>query len=259
MIIKIDKNIIRFVILFVILIFLNGCLSYYYVPNSHNVPLLQDKNEGRVLMAVSGGENFGGAELMGAYSLTRHFGVMANGFFNSQGFYSGGGYFGEIGAGYFNSLYKKIVFETYGGIGWGEITYLDLLNDKSFVNYSRYFIQPSIGFTSSSFDIAVSSRFCWLNFQDVDDICSSEKENLCKSSFLFEPAFTIRSGWEYFKLQCQIGYSTNLNNPTLLQETFNFCIGGSFFITNRDKSKRKVKNHSPPVNKLNRRRNSFKK
>ncbi len=258
MIFKFGKSVIRTVFLFVLVISLNSCLSYYYVPNSHNVPLFQDKKEVRVTMGGSMGENFGGAEIQGAYSLTKHIGIMANGFFNSQGYYSGGGYFVEIGSGYFKSFNSKIVFETYGGFGFGETTNLNILGAKSWVNYSRYFIQPSIAYASENFDIAFSSRFCGLDFRDVDDLYLLDKEPLSTFSYLFEPALTVRGGWQLIKFQFQIGYSENLNNPTLMQEKFNFNIGISISIIDENKPKHKIHKQSQRINKHYRKRNSSK-
>jgi len=229
-----EKNTFRILCFIAVFISLNSCTSYYYVPNSHNVPLFQNEKEAIVNIAGSSGENFGGAELQVAYAFTKNFGFMVNGFFNSQGYYSGGGFFVEAGTGYFKSLHRNIVFETFVGIGIGEITFKNALGKKSTLNYTRYFIQPAIGYTLDYFDIAVSSRFCGLGFHNINDVLPPEDEILSTSSFLIEPALTIRAGWNLVKIRCQIGYSVNLNNTDLIQENLNLSFGVCFVIPSKD-------------------------
>ena len=230
-----------------ILLIFNSCTHYYYAPNMHNVPLFQEEKEMRIAVAKSGGDEFKGVEFQGAYSFTKNFGVMANGFFvnTQEGGEYGKGKLVELGAGYFKPLNKYFVFETYGGFGWGKAENQYAPGFTSTANFERYFIQPAIGFTSNWFDVAISSRICGLYYDKVDHNISSnsyEIEDLDyiedhTSSYLFEPALTVRGGWKYVKVQLQLGYSHNLNNPELQQEKLNANIGLYFSLSDKYREK----------------------
>ena len=263
------NNIFQALGLMIILASLNSCNHYYYAPNAHNVPLFQEKNEARITIARSGGDEFVGTEFQSAYSITKNIGVMFNGFFvlpgndgglgsNEMGeffnpIYSsnttnaawGKGHLFEFGVGYFKALNKYFVFETYGGFGWGKATNQYDRSSTSTVNFRRHFIQPSIGFTTEWFDIAFSTRFCGLQYNNIDyniKIDSYDKVDLeyienNRFSVLFEPAITLRGGWRYIKIQTQWGLSRNLNNPKLAQEILNGNIGIYVVITDKYKKK----------------------
>ena len=231
--------------LFAILTALSSCTHYYYAPNSHNVPLFQKQNEARISVATSRGDEFEGTEIQSAYSITKNVGLMLNGFYvNPQdGSEWGKGNLVEFGVGYFKPMGKYFVFETYGGFGKGKAINQYGLG-KSTAKFSRYFVQPSIGFTTPWFDIAASSRFCWLDFYKIEydkinlnDIVDLDYIKDHNSSFLFEPALTVRGGWKYIKFQMQLVLSKNLTTPELQQEKVNFNIGVYAVITDKYRSK----------------------
>ena len=220
---------------------LSSCSHYYYAPNSHNVPLFQEKKEARISVAASGGDEFEGIEVQSAYSITNNVGVMVNGFVvqPQEGSEWGKGNLIEAGIGFFKPLGKNFVFETYGGFGQGSVTNKYRIGESTF-KFSRYFVQPSIGFTTPWFDIAASVRICELSYLQLDNNNTNSldkaeldyiKDN--KTSLLFEPALTIRGGWKYIKGQMQVGLSQNLTNPDFQQEEFNVNIGVYFTIASK--------------------------
>ncbi len=74
-----------------------------YVPSTHNVPLLTEKNEGR----ISGAIGLNHSELQLSYSPVKHLGLMSN-------FYLGTpGVSGEYGLGYYNKIGNHFLIETY--------------------------------------------------------------------------------------------------------------------------------------------------
>ena len=87
--------------------------------------------------------------------------------------------------------------------------------------------------TFNAFDIALSSGFSRLNFRKIDksvDPNSMYYDDLVelegtKTSFLFEPALTVRGGWESVKLQLQYLFSFNMTNKYLNFEPGKFSIG----------------------------------
>ncbi len=217
-----------------IMIHLTSCAHYYYAPNAQNVPLLKEKKDTKLTVALSSGDEFTGFEAQFATAVSDKIGIMANlitASGNEDNGESGSGSMFEIGAGYFKPLGKRFVFETYGGIGYGTVSNkYDPGTSK--VKFTRLFVQPSIGFTTSWIDIALSTRLAGLNYHSVaysgiENHDSSDLEYIKdnKFSFLFEPAFTVRAGWDQLKFQLQLVLSKNLNNSALQQEESNFNLG----------------------------------
>ncbi len=226
-------------VLFFLAVFLiiTECTPYYYAPNMHNVPLFQGKNEFRLDFSGSTGQEYSGYEVQTAIAPTDNFGIMLNGFkVKKEDNYDnrwGKGYLIEGAIGTFLPVDKHSIFEFYGGMGYGSVE--NGYNDQSssILNFNRFFIQPSIGFTSNYFDMAISSKLCGLKYNNIKlhgNIESDDLENITyinqhPFSILFEPAFTLRCGWKYLKIQFQMGFSKNLSNPELKQEKLNMNLG----------------------------------
>lgn len=231
-------NFLKSILLITLVIPFTSCVHYYYAPNGHNVPLLKEKGETKIVAALSGGDEFTGFEAQFSSAVAKNIGIMAN-FMTGSGEEnyesgrneSGKGTFFEIGTGYYKPLGQRFVFETYGGIGLGSINN-EYSQGDSKVKFTRLFIQPNIGYKVRGFEVALSSRFSGLNYHSVIsnnlepyDQYDLEYIKNNKFSFLFEPALTIRGGGEKFKIQLQLVLSENLNNRNLMQETGNFNIG----------------------------------
>ncbi|MBL4655598.1 MAG: hypothetical protein JKY33_07235 [Bacteroidia bacterium] len=216
-----------------ILLTLNSC-NIYYAPNAHNVPLFKEKGEMRISAILSqGGYDYKGMEIQGAYAITDKIALSANGFMahaeDDNSPKSGRGSFLEIGPGYYKPLNKHFVFETYTGIGAGKV--YNRYRDRSIstVNFLRYFVQPSIGFTSKVFDAALSSRICGLYYYSVHSNSIENSESLFALQYalplLIEPALTIRLGWKNVKIQGQFGVSIILNDPEFDYDEHNLNLG----------------------------------
>ncbi|MGV6844636.1 MAG: hypothetical protein ACWA42_00735 [Lutibacter sp.] len=210
----------------------SNCEHYYYVPNAQNVPLFKKKNKTKINIALSGQSDSKGIDAQIATAVTDHVGIIANliSVSGRDGKEFGDGTFFEIGTGYFKPLGQNFVFETYGGVGLGSVkNYYDPGNSKA--KLTRYFIQPSIGYTTRGFEIALSSRLANLNYgsisnsPELDGNTDLEYLKNHKSSILLEPALTIRTGWDKFKIQLQFVSSLNLNNPKLKQDNGNVNVG----------------------------------
>src|SRR5690606_8042261 len=117
--------IIKHLYLLLLLVLFASCSNYYYAPNSHNVPLFKSKDEARVDIKGIMGDDFGGGEIQGAYSLADNIGVVVNGIYGTGGSIlngrRGSGYIGEVGVGYFNEVLPNLVAEIYGGAGVGSV------------------------------------------------------------------------------------------------------------------------------------------
>ena len=232
-------------------ILVSGCTHYYYVPNAHNVPLFQEKNEARLSAAVSVGDEYQGGDFQAALAVSDHIGIMVNGFtakgekeYEEFHLFStaqdheiirntGKGEFLEFGPGYYLPFpnHENILFETFAGLGFGNVS-SGYNSQRSHVRFQRYSLQPSFGYTGRVFDIAFSMRFALLDYTDINysSIPDAEAEYLHNLkvnnlSLLYEPALTIRLGYQNVKLQTQLGFSENASDTDFRDNiNLNFAI-----------------------------------
>jgi hypothetical protein len=209
---------------FVILI-LNSCATAY-VPNVVNAPLLT--NKGEIQIALHTGT--AGTDPQVTYALSNHIGVMLNGSFANRTSDTTNNFhkhqFLEIGTGYYTPVGTRGKFETFGGVGFGKVKaeyennlWLSLSN----VNFSRIFIQPTIGFTSKIFDGSFSSRFVILNLH---------QESGGSTGYFVEPVVTGKLGYDHIKAVMQLGFSFPINSDNILFKyqpvLLSFGIQGNF-------------------------------
>jgi hypothetical protein len=236
-----------------IAIILSACTHYYYAPNTSNIPLFKEKNTMKINGGYSIGDNYNGADLQLAYSVSSKIGVMFNSFFagktedvennGSSHTETGKGSLFEIGVGYYKPFgtEKNWTFETYAGAGAGTEKHSYARHEKARLNLVRYFIQPSIGYNSSNgrLEVALGSRFCDLKLKvkqhNVTSAGGNDTEkrdldniSLSPSSVLWEPTIRLGLGWEDFKFYFQFTSSQNLNNLTLPQDDSNYNFGIQF-------------------------------
>ncbi|MBT8229977.1 MAG: hypothetical protein KJO50_06930 [Bacteroidia bacterium] len=205
---------------------MNSCRTVY-TPNMHNVPLFKEKDEFR--------GTFGFNDFQLAYSPISHLGLMMNAQYHNGGSYSepfedgsARKYLIEGGIGYYRNFERSGVFELYGGGGYGGVSF-DHSSDSEFSAYnsklSRFFIQPSIGFTSEFFDLSFSMRFIRLNYFD-HDISEYEPGSAFDEDYdlrelndhiytFLEPGITLRVGWNQVKFHMQFIRTLQLNDLSL--------------------------------------------
>lgn len=234
-------GILKLILSIIIATCLSGCYSLYYAPTAHNVPMFKEKNEVRISAAYSivsdviGDNPIEGFEFQSAYAAGKHFAIMVNGFkaqsteddeSYSLGYRHQKANLAEFGAGYFKPFHKnKLVFEAYGGLGVGQFKnrYIDEYDSAntifSSLNFKRFFVQPSIGYSSDYFALAFSMRLALLKYDQKPQI------DLGTSYFLVEPCFTIRAGWKSLKFQSQLQLSNNVTDPGFPQHRLNFNTG----------------------------------
>ncbi|NSL90054.1 hypothetical protein ECE50_024680 [Chitinophaga sp. Mgbs1] len=222
---------------------ISSCSSHIYVPNTVNVPLLKERNEFKASISPT--------NLQTAFALTDNIAIMANGQYvyplvrwaedertstrnnifvddNTRGGII------EGAVGFFKPLdpKKRMVFDVYAGGGAGSFRTFTRKSDRDgtvpLENYrlknqfSKFFIQPSIGFAHPVVEAAFSSRFTLLNFYNpymgpkAFENNESAKADFLKTSgnpiFTYDPAFTFRVGYKYVKFQMQLMCSVPLNN-----------------------------------------------
>ena len=227
----------RYVIGLALVILMAGCNPKFYSPNTQNVPLISEKGETN--LTLSGNPNQ--VEFQGAYGVTDAFAIQVNGGLfipsdldNGDG---GSGKFFEVGGGYYRPVADNFVFETYGLIGFGNVeNHFPSRSEGRDIsaNILRFGIQPNFGYKSKYFSAAVSTRLVNLMYNSIDGDLIFDGENQMaylesnKSNFLFEPALTLRGGFEKLKLQLQFGYSLNLSNSDFRQDKSAMTVGLNF-------------------------------
>lgn len=237
-------------LLFTTLALMTGCGGYYYAPNMHNTPLFREAREFTGNLALSGGENFLGLDAALAYAPVNHFGLIGGGSIvgvegrtiDSSLSYSNeeiaSGYLVEVGAGYFTPISEKMSFEFYGGGGIGQANNWHEGEVCSSTSFSRYFMQPALGFRANKISIGISARMCGLEFQKAkcngmiqDEVERIEYLKANPFSWLLEPAFTLRYGSSFAKFQFQLVWSQNLSHPSQHHDNVNVNLGVFFHIS----------------------------
>ncbi|HEX8517609.1 MAG TPA: hypothetical protein VF868_15535 [Bacteroidia bacterium] len=222
---------------------LSSCTTSTYVSNNVNTPLL--KEQGEVKLTVD--QN----NLQVAVGVTDNIGLMVNGFSKSyQGkeYFKHNGKLGEIGLGYYLPFKKNMIFETYAGVGAGnlekKVSYTNhentVITNSWDARGSKAFIQPSIGYCNKYIELAFTPRFSFVKYKKFNSIGFSEAElaadhldngKLTSGIFTFaEPALTLRFGYKFFKIQAQYGRTINIGRPEIAHGNDFGSIGFTFDI-----------------------------
>jgi hypothetical protein len=225
------------IIFFAMAALCSSCQHYYYQPSANNVPLFREKNEARIQLQTSSGNYLSGFDAQTAYAVGKHTGLQLN-FFHTgdkaEGFGSGKGDYIEAAAGYFKPLpNNRWIFETYAGIGEGWVTNVYETSASSKFGMTKLFMQPSFGFTSKHFDIALSSKISLADYNllsssvNKDDYASDAAyidflNN--KSFFLWEPGLMMRGGFEHLKFLLQVTRTIAID-PGLRSDNVNASFG----------------------------------
>jgi hypothetical protein len=206
---------------------LSSCTTTLYKSNAVNTPLFHEEKQTRI--------SAGPGNVQAAYAITDHVGIMGNIFWEKyeKDNKDNSGNLIEVGAGYFTPILPDMIFETYGGIGLGKISFDETLNagqnntrKRNYdVNGMRWFIQPGIGYANPYFEAAFTPRFSFVSFSNFSSSGYTaeeiEKENLDKNTIentmwmFVEPAITLRGGYKWIKLQAQYGVTLKANGADL--------------------------------------------
>lgn len=206
------------------LAFLSSCTTNTYVTNTVNVPLLKEKGEVKI--------NVDQNDAQLAIGVGKHWGVMANGFykkFESNNNYVHQGAMGEVGFGYYKPYKNNLVFEAYTGLGMGTVekkqSYTNPENSLYWASWNaqgaKAFIQPSIGYCSKYFDLAFTPKMSFVKYTHFNSFAYTDAQlsedyldnhRLTDGVYMFgEPAFTVRVGYKFVKVQGQYGLTMNLS------------------------------------------------
>lgn len=224
------------------LLFLTACSPKYYIPNTQNVPQIHAKNDASATVAGNANQ----FEFQGAYGISNNIAVQLNGGIMrpeaDEDGYSGSGDFVEAGLGYYTHLSPNIYFSTYALIGAGSVenkfpstvSNNPSTTGKISANLTRFGIQPGISYHTNYFSVTGSARFANLTYSNIDGsliFANQDQERYLKendSNLLFEPALTLRGGYDKVKLQMQITRSFNLTNSDFRQDEALLSLGVNF-------------------------------
>lgn len=151
---------------FILVLTLNSCIHYYYIPNAQNMSLFREKNEFQGTLTVGGGDEVSTAGVQAACSIIDNLAVMTNFMSAKAGKKSnnewGKGNYLEGAFGYYKPFDEFLVAEVYAGLGTSNQHHVyntdNYKNGTAHLSFMKYFLQPSIGLTFRAFDIAVSTR-----------------------------------------------------------------------------------------------------
>ena len=226
--------------------------NLYYVPSKPNTPLSADKNALNFEITSSSGDPTSGVDLqtsflpterlgiIAGYSMARDKGTESIDKVNQKRF--------ELGAGYLVPLSKGWHYETYAGIGTGNIRN-NHHTGNSMIRHSVYFVQPAIAYNNPkrTFTFGFLSRFSGVNFSVREQYFIPERELYTTGQFLllhekpfhlmWEPALVIKGGWRNFKFHLSYTYSADLTNSELQRQSELFSIGASLSFDTRKSRK----------------------
>ena len=177
-----------------------------YISNTRNTPMFGEGNEFAGTIAVSSG-----VDVQAAYSVSNHVAVMGN--LNTiqkkyttddNTTFNRNHFFGEGAVGYFSRT-KSSRFELFAGYGMGSGTsyesyYFFHTQSKNVVtkaNYSRIFIQPSIGTNNKKFNLIFTARVSMVSFGEFSTESPLATPAMFKPTngyqVMLEPSITARA------------------------------------------------------------------
>lgn len=221
---------------------LGACSPNYYLPTTQNVPLIKARGESNIVVAGNANQ----VELQGAYGISDQLALQLNGGLiipkNEDNGNGGEGKMIELGLGYFSNISDNFLFDVYAlaGLGTLENHFPTTLPDnpgttgKITAGLSRFGIQPGLSYHTPYFSVSASARLASLNYANVEGNLIFDGEDQVaylednRSSFLIEPALTLRAGLERIKLQIQLMKSFNASNSDFKQDDTLLSIGLNF-------------------------------
>ncbi len=204
-----------------------SCNRYYYKPNGVNVPLFTAAKEAHLSASMTPDHAF--TDVQASYSPINHLGIIGN--FSTfsykavdadvpSGNVDARAHLAELGAGYYYATGNKVklAYDFYAGAGGGSMK-----SDVN-MNFFRAFVQPSAGIRTPWFEVAISYRMSGIRYYKLNtnghDSTYLQQHNLVyrnrridNTNYVFaEPAFTIRGGYKFIKMQTQYVIANAVSN-----------------------------------------------
>lgn len=255
------KHIHSTIILLTVLITWSSCRPALYFPDRVNTPGFT--HAGQVYGTISvkpqnDGTDSAGPRGSGAsasfdagVAVTDHFAIIGsyrglhnrgvnegNSMTKVGGFFNGKRY--EIGAGYYSGKPRSVMFEAYGGIGFGYIHrdgyFTPKYNFSS--NYNTYFIQAGIGGNWDYFRLSTGMKITAYHFNTFNSAATPElrynitqeghadNDDVTKQVFTFmSPYMDMELGYKFIMLNLQQGLSGQITGNRIYGYPFYMTIG----------------------------------
>ncbi|OQA98869.1 MAG: hypothetical protein BWY22_00698 [Bacteroidetes bacterium ADurb.Bin217] len=203
-----------FLFVSVVIIFIaSSCSSYDYFPSQQQVLLFKKENDTHFSIGVS---PYTTTVTIG-HAFSDYVGFVSSAKFleSFQDMNNSDNFLFDNELVIYKRFKNRLMIASNFGYGMGQYRKYDLYNDPYMTRLSRFYIQPSFGFSLKCFDFAVSLRVSQANF----DVHSQEmhydseesyysltpviKEVTNGYAFFFEPALTIGTGYDWLKFRVQ--------------------------------------------------------
>ena len=220
-----------------------GCKGPYYIPNNHNVPLLEQKGDLSANAATRISITRPSIDFQLGYALTDKLGVMYN--FNHQSFAPlfinrSTSQYSELGLGTFSKSKSQWIREIYGVVGIGKVKTDIGFEQVDILKYTKYGLQANIGTKASNLHASFSSRLMRLSYFDKEVKLEGNRPlssvNVGSSYILLEPAFLIGYQGKDMNVLMNYGRSFNLTDSNFHQvrSRLTFSIGLNLNVLSRD-------------------------
>jgi hypothetical protein len=204
-----------FLSLIIFVLLFSSCQTVLYTANQPNVPLFDDNNKQQIKAEGS----FGTAGLEGklAYSPVNHMGIIVNGSFLTKN--ERKQYFREIGIGGYGKMNKSVIYEVYGGYGYGTSSdtagitgFPSDFSRSSYGAFNRWFLQTDIGYISENLEGALVIRISNVKFTELRD---SYFPNVKSECTFFEPTLVGKVGGPNVKFVMSMTFPTIISGAPL--------------------------------------------
>ncbi len=210
-----NKNTAIITILAPLVILLSGaCGTTLYIPNTVNTPLLEKKNDFKVVNGFVSNAPEIDYDLQGSYAVSDHLAVMANFNFMNSSIEERENHHNlvEGGVGAYASFWpnRRGVhvgrLELFGGIGQGwardQEDALNLFTGA----YQRYFLQPGFGIRTRILDFTLGGRLSKVHFSRFRQTSGGQLFPERNFGFgTYEPVFTVALGFKQVRFYMQFG------------------------------------------------------
>ncbi|MCE1165374.1 MAG: hypothetical protein LWX07_08250 [Bacteroidetes bacterium] len=207
-------------------VYFSSCYTVLYTANQPNMPLFKSDNKQQIKAEAS----FGTAGMEGkiAYSPVKHLGLFFNGSFLTKN--ERKQYFREVGIGGYSNIDKSIVFEMYGGYGYGTssdtaglVGVFSEFSRSSYGAFNRWFLQSNIGYVTNNFEGGFAMRISNVKFTTLKDSYIPSSTSECT---FFEPSLVGKIGNENLKFFGSVTFPMRLSGTPLFGfDTYTLTMG----------------------------------
>lgn len=217
-------------ILILLVITAIGCKGSHYIPNDHNIPLLEKKGDTHIDVASTVNIVIPSPSIKTAYAFSNKYAAMLNiNYQHDPTLILAQSLYYELGVGRFHKNKSENIFELYGLAGAGEIRSANGFNQEDLLKYAKYGIQFNAGSKKNKLFWAFSTRLMRLHYYDKDilnpDNRVQEGVDPGDKYILFEPGFQIGHQGKDVRTYANWSRSSNISDTDFHQINNRFTVG----------------------------------